>query len=203
MNPNDSNVHPAAEAWAAWLYEELPPAEQARLAAHLPSCPECQAAVDAWQTTLQALDTWTIPARTRRRTRWFPVVRWAAAAVVILGAGLIAGRVTAPRVDTTQLRALVRQELQSDFQAALKTVEQANHDRLDALAQDWSVARERDRQANLALHQQGERQHRADYVSLRRDLETVAVVAENAIGTTRQQLTQLAANTLPANGGGH
>lgn len=74
---------------------------------------------------------------------------------------------------------------------------------MNALAAAWTAARTEDQQATLALYQRAERQRLSDYATLRRDLETVAIVGQGALGLTQQLLSQLAVYTaaLPATGG--
>lgn len=56
-------------------------------------------------------------------------------------------------------------------------------------------AREADRRATVALVEQVRRQHAADYVALRRDLETVASVTEDEIKRARLDWLQVVAST--------
>jgi predicted RNA-binding Zn ribbon-like protein len=131
--------------------------------------------------------------------------RWAAAAAIALGAGWAGGRLSAPAgVSPEQVRAellpALRQELRQDFEtqlaSSLRAADNRTDDKLVELAEAWARAREDDKQATLALYQKLDRQQRLDTATLRRDLETVAVVAESAIGDTRDKLTQLAVNSL-------
>jgi hypothetical protein len=134
------------------------------------------------------------------------------AALVLLGLGWLGGRLGAPAPpDPDRLRAVViselRPQLEREFQnrleTALQTVEQRQTERLEALAGAWTTTRAADQQAALALYQRAERQRLSDYAALRRDLETVAIVAQDAIGLTRHQLAQLAVHTpVPTTGGG-
>lgn len=209
MNPTDPQLHPGPELWADYLYGELPPEHQTRLDAHLRACPDCQRQLAQWRQTQSALDAWKLPRRARPVLPFTRSIRWAAAAALVLGLGWLGGRLSAPSLpDARQLRAEIepalKQELQAEFETrlttALQTAEERNEQRLVQLVQAWAVAREEDQQTTLALLQQADRQRRADYATLRRDLETVAVVAQDAIGTTQHQLTQLAVNSLAPTG---
>jgi len=212
MNTNDSKPHPAPEEWADYLYGELPPEHRARVDEHVRGCAECQRQTDQWRETMGALNAWKVP----RQSRLVPTItvyaRWAAAAAVVLGLGWLGGRFSVPegalsaRLRAELLPALkqeVRQEFQAELAAAIKASDERTQDRLVELAQAWTQARQEDQQTTGALYQRLDRQQRLDNANLRRDLETVAVVAQTAIGATQDQLTQLAANSLatPADDG--
>lgn len=213
MNPNLPSRHPTPEQWADYLYEELAPEVRASLDEHRRGCAACQRQLAEWRETMSALDAWKIRPRARPLELFTTIVRWAAAAVLVLGLGWLGGRLAAPEVpDSLRLRAEVRADLEAELrrqfetrlQAALAAAEQRTGESLQVLAATWAAARAEDQQTTLALFQHAERQRLSDYAALRRDLETVAVVAQDAIGLTQQQLTQLAANTLatPAGDGG-
>jgi hypothetical protein len=213
MNMNDSKPHPAPEDWADYLYGELPPEQHARVDEHVRGCPECQRQAGEWHKTIGALDTWKVARRARPAQRFTTYARWAVAAATVLGLGWLGGRLSVPEAAATaRLRAEIlpalkqelRQEFQTSLAAAIKETDVRNQDRLVELAQAWTDARQEDQQATRALYQRLDRQQRLDSANLRRDLETVAVVAQTAIGATQDQLTQLAANSLttPAGDGG-
>ncbi len=210
MNPTDSRNHPTPESWADYLYGELPPDTRAEVDGHLRTCPECQHRLDAWRKTQGALDVWKLATPSRHTNTLPRVARWAAAAAVVLGIGWLGGRLSAPPPpDLGQIRAALvptlkaelRQEFQTDLATAIKASDQRTRDKLVDLAQAWTAARAEDQQAVRAAFQRSDLQRGTDYATLRRDLETVAVVAQAAIGNTQQQLTQLAANTPPAAAG--
>ncbi|MBE7499204.1 MAG: zf-HC2 domain-containing protein [Verrucomicrobiales bacterium] len=209
MNSTDPQLHPRRELWADYLYGELPAEQHAQLDDHLRACPDCERQLAQWRQTQAALDAWKLPRRARPVRSLTVSIRWAAAAALVLGLGWLGGRLSAPPLpDARQLRAelepALKQELQAEFQsklsAALETADAKHQERLVELVQAWAVTREQDQQTTLALLQQADRQRRADYATLRRDLETVAVVAQDAIGTTQHQLTQLAVNSLTPTG---
>ncbi len=212
MNPPANLSHPAPEQWAEYLYDETTPETRARLEAHLRDCPDCRQRLVHWRATQTALDAWKAPARVRPHARMGESVRWAVAALLLLGLGWLGGRLAAPAdPDLDQLRAAVVSEIrpelerafQSRLEAALQDAEQRQAERLQALAAAWAAARAEDQQTTLTLYQRAERQRLSDYATLRRDLETVAIVARDAIGATRHQLAQLAVHTPgPTSGGG-
>lgn len=210
MNPTHPQTHPAPETWADYLYGELPPAARAAVDDHVRACPACQHQLSAWRETQGALDAWKVPASARRTDAFPRAARWAVAAAAVLGLGWAGGRLSLPAPpDPAQLRAAMapalkqelRQEFQAELAAAIKNSNQRTDSKLVALAEAWDTARAEDQQAVRAAYQRADLQRRTDYATLRRDLETVAVVAQAAIGTTQEQLTQLAGNTPPAAAG--
>jgi anti-sigma factor RsiW len=205
MNSNDPKPHPAPEEWADYLYGELPPDQHARLDEHLRGCPACQQQAAQWRGTMCTLDSWKVPARSTRSRSVGTYVRWAVAAAAVLSLGWLGGRLSFPNASANDrlraelmpaLKQEVRQEFQAELAAAINASDQRTRDRLIELAQAWTQARQEDQQATRALYQRLDRQQRLDNANLRRDLETVAVVAQSAIGATQDQLTQLAANSL-------
>jgi len=172
--------HPAPEQWMDWLYQELPPEQHHELEAHLAMCADCRQQVDAWRQTMGALDEWQVPAPARARTRVPMLVRWAAAAVIVLGIGIGIGRLTAPPVDPTALRA----EWQADLRGQIAALQAANE-----------RAREHDRAAFAAALDALDEQQTTAWSRLREDLETVALAAENRLYQTERQLVQLVSFT--------
>ena len=65
--------------------------------------------------------------------------------------------------------------------------------------QSYKPARADDLRATLAVLQKADKQYRAEYARLRKDLETVAVVTDNRFSLTQNQIGQLASYTLPTN----
>src|SRR5271163_1789975 len=101
MQYTDSNtrtagavIHPEPATWMAFLYGELSTAQNQELEAHLGHCAACAAQVKEWRAGRSALDAWTLPARRPARTLFMPVLRWAAAAALVLGMGIVLGRQT-------------------------------------------------------------------------------------------------------------
>ena len=212
MNTNDPQPHPAPEEWADYLYGELPPDHRARLDDHIRGCAECQRQAGQWRETMSTLDTWKVPRRSRPAQTFTGYARWAVAAAAVLGIGWLGGSLSVPdsatdaRLRAELLPALkqeVRQEYEARLAAAIRASDERTNERLVELAQAWTQARQEDQQTTRALYQRLDRQQRLDSAGLRRDLETVAVVAQTAIGATQDQLTQLAANSLasPADDG--
>ena len=193
MNP--TLAHPGPEAWLDFLYGELPPAEHRRLEQHLAACPTCAAELALTRRTMAALDTWKSPLVPSRRHGFVAPLKWAAAAMLVLGVGLAAGRLSAPQLDTTKLRADVASTLRQEFQSELRTVTAAAEARtqrqFDEFTQAWITGRAEDQQASLTLYDRAQSDRKADYTRLRRDLETVAIQAELRLDTTERALGQI------------
>lgn len=193
--------HPNPEDLVAYLYGELLPAARQRLAEHLTACPDCQKTVNDWRQTLSALDTWQVPVHRPALSALRTNLRWAATALILVGLGLWAGRVTAPgapdaRLMRAELLPVLRQELRQDLErASARTLAEANAETqrlVGEVVQTWSATREEDRQTTLALYNRAERQRKTDLAWLRRDLETVALTADARLETTQHELGQLA-----------
>jgi anti-sigma factor RsiW len=206
MNAHPAPSHPAAEQWADYLYGELTPELRRELEAHARECPACQSQLAQWRETMSALDACQVRPRARAITGLADAVRWAVAAGLVLGLGWLGGRFASPAPvgpDLQQIRAelqpaverALREEFEHRLQSELAAAQQQNEERLVALAQTWAATRAEDQEGVFALYQRAEQKRRTEHAALRRDLETVAVVAQDAIGSTQQQLTQLAVNT--------
>jgi hypothetical protein len=140
----------------------------------------------------------------RHRNVVAPVFRWAVAATIVLAAGLAVGRITAPSAESirVEVERSVKASLANDFREALTQAElrmsdlaQENaRELLSDLEAKIENTRAEDRRATLALVQAYQRDIEARYVGLRRDLETVASLADQEIREARFKMTQLAGN---------
>jgi hypothetical protein len=154
------------------------------------------------------------------------VLKWAAAALVVLGLGYGVGHASRGGADSglrDSLVSAVKQQVQQDFRADWQAVltgapESLNTDfrrQLRADLQQWSARtvaasqtesqklllgfaetynanRQQDQEAMLTLFDRAEQDHQAQHLSLRRALETVAVVADDKFQRTENQLGELA-----------
>jgi anti-sigma factor RsiW len=155
--------HPTSEQWMDYIYGELPKPQRADLAAHLKSCPSCAAQVARWGAVHERLDDWTLPEPTKRSWRMPAVVRWAmAAAFMIAALGIGFG---AGRASSTK-------SLRQEMQVALQQAQNDNRLLLNAM-------------------QRLDASRQAEILALRKDLETVAVNADN----TFKDLIQFAATS--------
>jgi hypothetical protein len=185
--------HPPAEQWMTWLYGESTPAEKTHLDTHLRSCLECQAKVKVWRASAAALDGWSLQGK--RPTRLArPALKWAAAAAVLLALGIGLGRLSSPaaaQIDAA--RAALRQELARQIETARADTRLE----LDEIAAAYEDKRAEENQAVSAALQKLDARWAAKYTSLRRELETVAVLTEDSLEDTQAQLVQLASFTQP------
>jgi len=170
-------THPKHEELAELLYEDgLSPNRHAEIARHVDACEECRALVDGWRGVRTNLATWQLPTAGRmpavapRSSAAGSGLRWAVAAAVLMGGGFALARMTDKPVDWAALRTDLARELRKEVRQEL-------------------VAELRNYSAKQAAWQeefQGEvvnvvRQQAANHASLRKDLETMAVLTEEEI----------------------
>ena len=191
--------HPNQEELVEFLYEELAPDRRTEIARHVESCAGCRTQVEAGRGVRQALQAWPLPerrrapARTRRVVPLMPVLRWAVAAGVVAGLGFGLARLTAPAVpDATALRAELARELRAELRRELQT-------EFTQFAADQSVRQQAYQDAISKVIGRLETQRLVDYASLRRDVETVAVHAQDEFQATRQDLYHLVAADAQSN----
>src|SRR5437867_8263735 len=199
--------HPTREQWMSYLYDELTAEEHANLAAHLAVCPDCKAKVGDWRSALSCLDAWQVPSKRPAIAPSRVMVRWAAAAAILLGAGFGIGRLASATVTAERVRAeigpKIRQELRQELAQTLRAeldrtasaALAASSEQAKQLLADYAKAIEtkyaEDRQAIYASMNKLESQHLADYLSLKKDVDTVAVLTDVGLRRTQQQLVQL------------
>lgn len=200
------------------LYREDPPAQRAAIEAHVRGCPACQTQVALWRRTMSSLDSWALPVRPSPRLArvraWGPMVRWTAAAAVLVAAGFLAGRTALPASPTpADLQATLRQEIATQVASAMARERTTLATELRAAATEsasqetrrWLVSfaealderRQEDAEYYSAALEQVDARNAAAVSRLRRDLSTVAVVADARLLNTQEQLLQLA-NATPA-----
>src|SRR5215471_7973508 len=91
IRTGDPVIHPEPAEWMAFLYGELDRERQKALATHLERCEPCSAQVEGWRSSMASLDQWPAPARREARRAWEPMLKWAAAAAILLMAGFAVG----------------------------------------------------------------------------------------------------------------
>ena len=177
--------HPNREEWMSYLYDELEIEPRRQLERHLGQCDECRASVAGWRRTARQLDAFKITAPRRLAPAWQPLTRWAmvaalAAAVLLGGVGL--GRVTG----------VSRAELEAARREAAAQATAASRAETQQLLTQFTAT------LNARLNTL-ETQQTRDYASLRKELETVAVLTEASFRQTENRIGQLANNTsVPA-----
>jgi len=176
--------HPTREEWMSFIYDEMNAPERATLTAHLQDCPGCAAQVKQWQTASTELDSWQFRLGRRKTSSQTiftrPLIQWAAAAVILLGASFVFGRFGAASVAGKNLRAAIEPEIRQQ------------------LRQEFETKRVEDARAFYAALEKLDAQRIADYVSLKKELDTVAVLTDAGLRNTEQQLAQLADDTRAA-----
>ncbi len=165
--------HPSKEELISFLYDEVSPKEKTALSAHFEKCAECRQQLAGWQQTRNDLTTWKVADAPKRSVTFAPTLRWAMAAGFMLLVGFGLGRFQAPRVDARKLQSDIQSKLQENFQ------------------QQLAEARTADRKQIIAMLRDVEEQRISDYTELRKDLETVAVLADRKLETTERALNQL------------
>ena len=208
-------THPTPEDWMSFLYREDKPARHAELDAHLHACAECRRLVQTWRGSMATLDAWSVP-EARRSWSAQPALRWAAAAAVVLGVGIGIGRVSSfANAEMKQMATALRAEMETKLASAREAFaqdlrqqraefaeavhaaaidaagEEAEH-LLARITKAIDDRREAAHGAYLAALRQVEDQRQTDYATLRKDLDTVAVNADDGLSRTQEKLIELA-----------
>jgi len=211
--------HPSNEDWISYLYDEADATERARLAGHLRGCAHCQERVHEWQTAKRNLDDWQLEPRRAVRKAALPILarpwlKWAAAVVLFVGVGFSAGRFSTPgSADPQKLRAEIGSELRQQLRAELMQTmqeelkksaaatlvasrEQSRQMLVDYAAKTESTRSEDNSVISAALDRL-DSQQTEDYVSLKKQLDTVAVLTDAGLRRTENQMVELAGTTTP------
>lgn len=154
--------HPTEEEWMDFVYGEK--ADAAELRAHLANCADCRRDVEGWRATMRTLDAWKLTPQTGRvgGAGW---LRWVAAAAIFLAVGIAIGASVRKGPDV----------------AAIERSIHALAERVD-----------QERAATAMALRDFEARRVTDLVSLRRDLEQVAVATDAGLKMTQSQLVRLA-----------
>jgi hypothetical protein len=188
-NSGDMN-HPAQAEWMAQLYGELSRADGARMSAHLAQCAECQAKVGQWRAAMTSLDEWKLPAvRPARSAK--PMLKWAIAAALVFGVGigLAAGYLVSAN---SRSLATLRREMRAEFQGQL---DKQREQLMTEVTRVVDERRAQDSGVTVAALRELNAAHRADYNSLHKEMETMAVLTENGLQQAEQQIVSLASNS--------
>ena len=200
--------HPNRDEWVPYLFGEAKPAEHERLRLHLRDCAECREEIARWQETLGRLDAWKLPAAAKASPQFEPLLKWALAASVLLALslGFSAGRLTA-RPSPEKLRVAVEREVRSQLAAELAksavstgaSAKKQQEELLSAWARAAELQRVKDYQAFRSDLDRVEGEHLADFLVLRKDLDTLALNADAGLRSTEQQLVRLVASAPASN----
>ena len=165
--------HPNREEWAPYIFGEAKPEARQRLTRHLQECANCRAEINIWQRSLNRLDAWEVPDPPRPAAQWAPALRWAVAAGIILCLGFGIGRLSSASANAEKVRAAIEPEIRKHLLA------------------DFEKKRAQDNQAIFAALDKL-------YISLKRDVDTVAVYTDAGLRQTEQQLVELVDYAQPA-----
>lgn len=116
--------HPTQEQWMEYLYGEMESTARKSLETHVKACAPCREKQGELSGTLDALDAWRVELPEKHslaaaRNRFQPVVKWAAAAALLVTTGFAAARYSQPQVDVAALKAEISAEVKSEVQAPL------------------------------------------------------------------------------------
>jgi hypothetical protein len=189
--------HPEREEWVPFVFGEAEPENHRRLQQHLQTCSECRGRLELWRSTLHRLDAWRLPSPAPRHKVFAPLLKWAAAAVVMVGVGFGVGRSMASTANLGRIRAAIepelRQQLRQEFTLALRqeldkaastTLATANEQARRLVEESNSTLESRHAEDNQAIF--------AGLVSLKKDVDTLAVTTAASLRRAEQQLVQLA-----------
>lgn len=192
-------THPTADELMDHLYgDAADPARHAEIEAHVAGCDECRRQLAAWGGVRRELAAWEVPpAPSRTRTVAMPsragsLMRWAVAAVVLLGTGYGFARVAAPDpVDASEVKTALARELREQLRGQL-----GEELRVELAAEQARFAVEQSRRHETFQRWMAEALSEMDarnvaaYAALRSDVETVAI-------QTQAEFEQLAVSDQP------
>jgi hypothetical protein len=186
----------------SFLYGETEPPRSTELRSHLAECAACSSKVKTWRASMKALDQWPAESAAQPGFRWMPVLKVAAAVALLVAVGFGLGRVSSREGSGL---AAMRAELAHDFERKLELArsnlaEQLQRQQREAIdaamtetlraaitdsqgrladyAASAETARLQDYETVLAGLRRIDTAREADYASLRKELETVAVLTQ-------------------------
>lgn len=191
--------HPEREEWIPYLFGEADATGRRQLESHLDACAECRDEIQSWRRSVGRLDSWKLPpAAAKRKSTFVPLVRWAAAAAVVLSVGFGIGRSTAARVDAEKIRAAVERDIQDQVaQIARDEAAKATALAIKAFSQQTETRRAADNRVIFAVLDRLETQHATDCLTLKKELDTLAINADAGLRQAEEQLVQFADYSLP------
>jgi hypothetical protein len=204
--------HPTRDQWLSYLYGESGAGERLRLMAHLRVCQDCKAVIDEWQATGRDLDVWQPPLPKSHAPLAPPAFKWAAAAIIILSIGIGLGRLWAAG-NVEKLRAAVEPEIRAQLRlelaqivrdtlnetkdATLATASDRTKGLITEIRTEVEAQRKADNQAIFAALNDFDSRRIADFLQLKKELDTVAQNTAVGLSKTERQLIQLATYTQP------
>ena len=173
--------HPEREDLVQYLYGDIRPELRRQIEGHLEACADCRGELQSWKRSLNCLDAWKLPRSTPGLEVFAPFLKWAAAALLVLGLGFGVGRLTARQADVEKVRARLEPQIRREFAEMLR--------------------REVDKSAAATLAQaqrQAEEVGATYYALLKKDLDTVAINTDASLQQTERNLLQVAEYSQPA-----
>ena len=192
-----------------FLFGEVKPDVRQQLNAHLEVCAECRQEVENWQRSLARLEAWKLPRRWKSPELYVPALKWAAAALLMLGFGFGVGRISAAgsgaAKDRAALKVQLKEELRQELtQLAREEVSRATPATLAAARSEaskllaaYGTNLETQRDADNQVIRTALERLQMQNISLKKELDTVAVNTDAGLQQTEQQLAQLAVYKQP------
>ena len=212
--------HLSEEQWMELLYNELSPEQKSALETHIKNCAACAQKRATFRQTAKELDAWTVvlPEKAKLVPQWSPVVKWAAAAAVLVTTAFATGRLSKPTLDPeriqTQIAEPIQEKISRDLnlkmqllaenalQSASAKLQAEMIARLDA---EMSASKEQAALALAALREQDKTLYAAfqeiqekweqDYLRMRQDIEKVALFSEDSARSAHRQFVELTSAT--------
>jgi hypothetical protein len=190
--------HPEREEWVSFIFGDADAGRRRQLESHLEDCVECRDEIQSWQRSLGRLDSWKLPPVAKRRANFVPLAKWAAAAAAVLSIGFAIGRGTAAHVDAETVRTAVERDLRGQLtqiarDEAAKTASLA----IAAYSQKTDTRRAADNRVIFAVIERLETQHTTDCLTLKKELDTLAINADAGLRKAEEQFVQFADYSQP------
>ncbi|MDX1951679.1 MAG: hypothetical protein SFY81_05815 [Verrucomicrobiota bacterium] len=209
--------HPSPEEWIDFLYEEIDEKTANRLKKHLHDCSQCRAQLNQWEQSRALLNRWKIevPHRPASLPAW---MQWAAAVLILFSVGYFSGKEVHSAANQEQrlaknvkaeiqaqlaialqaAEAQWKQDVSRQFEHALLRIEQNAKQETAAVLAAAEKAHGEETSKIYSIIATLEQQRIADLSLLRKELETVALNAEDGFSKAQRQMIQLANYQRPA-----
>ncbi|HYV29473.1 MAG TPA: zf-HC2 domain-containing protein [Candidatus Eisenbacteria bacterium] len=196
--------HPDAAQWMGFLYGEIAPEKKRELTAHLVGCAACANQIQTWRSTMKDLDQWSLPAARPQKREWVPVLKWAAAAAIVLAVGFAFGRSVSPAsAELASLKSRVAQlektTQQTDQTKTIQAATAAANGEMQRLLTDFARVLEEQRVADQQQVRVAFRARDLRLDNFGTALETVALNTETGFKQTHENITRLVSLSVPAN----
>ncbi|PWU18400.1 MAG: hypothetical protein C5B50_09435 [Verrucomicrobia bacterium] len=201
--------HPTSEQLISYFYDEAGPTERAELKTHLQTCQQCARNLNAWRSARTDLNAWKMMPKRAGSAAPLPVLRWALAGAAMLlcfGLGGFAfswnSRALPAALQArlrTQMRAEALQVAQAETERARDSMaaacEKRTREFVMAFAKESYAQQRKEIRALYAALDKIDSQRAADYVALKKELDTLAVNADAELRSAENGLIELATFT--------